>query len=125
MALSGRPSRARCPSASGEVQNSRSHSWSVSRRLISSGIVLSNERSPASTWASGTPSFAPASAAPTVEFTSPYSTVSAGGFAWYSRSMPTSTSAVCEACVPEPTPRFTSGFGSPSWTKNTSDIRSS
>jgi hypothetical protein len=39
--------------------------------------------------------------------------------------MPTSTSAVIVAWVPEPTPRLTSGFGSPSWTKKTSDIRSS
>ena len=97
----------------------------MSRRLISSGIVLSNERSPASTCASGTPSFAPASAAPIVEFTSPYRTASDGEFSRNSRSMPTSTSAVCVACVPDPTPRLTSGLGSPSWTKNTSDIRSS
>ena len=50
---------ARAPRAT--CTNSRSHSWSVSRRLISSGIVLSKLRSPASTCASGTPSFAPAS----------------------------------------------------------------
>ena len=71
MAESGLPSRARWPMASGEVTKRRSHSWSVSRRLISSGIVLSKLRSPASTCASGTPSLAPARAAPTVEFTSP------------------------------------------------------
>ena len=40
-------------------------------------------------------------------------------------SIPVMTSAVCRAWLPDPTPRFTSGRGRPSWTKNTSDIRSS
>jgi hypothetical protein len=53
------------------VTNSSAHSWSVSRRLISSGIESSKLRRPASTCAIGTPSFAPASAAPMVELTSP------------------------------------------------------
>ena len=70
-ASAGLPSRARCPIASGDVTNSSAHSWSVSRRLISSGIESSKLRSPASTWASGTPSFAAARAAPRVELTSP------------------------------------------------------
>ena len=33
--------------------------------------------------------------------------------------------AVCSACVPEPTPRNSSGRGSPSSSKKTSDIASS
>ena len=55
----------------GDVTNSSAHSWSVSRRLISSGIESSKLRSPASTWATGTPSLAAAIAAPRVELTSP------------------------------------------------------
>ena len=70
-ASAGRPSRARWPIASGDVANSSAHSWSVSRRLISSGIESSKLRRPASTCAIGTPSLAPASAAPMVELTSP------------------------------------------------------
>ena len=37
-------------------------------------------------------------------------------------STPTSAFAVCSACVPEPTPRNTSGVGRPSWSRKTSDI---
>ena len=124
-APAGLPSRARYPIASGDVTNSSEHSWSVSRLLISSGMVSSKLRSPASTCASGTPSLAPASDAPIVEFTSPYTTASAGGVRVNSSSMPTMTSAVCLACVPDPTPRLTSGRGRPSCTKKISDMRSS
>ena len=70
-ALTGRPSFARYPIASGEVANIRLDSWSVSRRLISSGIVTSKLRRPASTCAIGMPSLAATSPAATVEFTSP------------------------------------------------------
>ncbi len=49
------PSRARLSSASGLVTNSRSDRTSVTRRLTSSGIVMSKLRSPASTWAIGMP----------------------------------------------------------------------
>ena len=51
---------------------------SVSTRLISSGMVQSSERSPASRWATGTPSLAAASAQASVEFTSPATTTRSG-----------------------------------------------
>jgi hypothetical protein len=47
-------------------------------RLISSGIVRSNERSPASTWATGMPSFTAASVAASVELTSPTTSTACG-----------------------------------------------
>ena len=50
---------------------SSSESWSATMRLISSGIVRSKLRSPASTWPIGMSSFEAVSAAATVEFTSP------------------------------------------------------
>ena len=43
----------------------------MTRRLISSGMVRSKLRRPASTWASGICSLAATRAAATVEFTSP------------------------------------------------------
>ena len=49
----------------------RSLAWSVSTRFSSSGIVRSNERMPASTWATGTPACAAASAPARVELVSP------------------------------------------------------
>ena len=51
---------------------------SVTSRLISSGIPRSNERSPASTCATGIPSFTAASVQAIVEFTSPTTTAAAG-----------------------------------------------
>ena len=71
MRLGSVPSLPRWAIASGLVANSRSASRSVTIRLISSGIVRSKLRSPASTWASGMPSFAATRAAATVELTSP------------------------------------------------------
>ncbi len=94
-------------------------------RFVSSGIERSNERSPASTCADGTPSFAATRLAASVLLTSPYTTTRAGGSATHSRSSPTIAAAVCSAWVPEPTPRFTSGAGISRSRKNTSDIRSS
>ena len=49
----GMPSATRLTSASREVVKSRSLSWSVTRRLSSSGMVRSRLRRPASTWATG------------------------------------------------------------------------
>ena len=48
------------------------------RRLISSGIVRSKLRRPASTWPTGMPSFAATSAAASVEFTSPGTSTTSG-----------------------------------------------
>ena len=47
-------------------------------RLISSGMVRSPLRSPASTWASGMPSFTAVRAAASVELTSPTTTTQSG-----------------------------------------------
>ena len=60
------PSAARLTSPSGAVTKSGSASRSVTRRLTSSGIVTSKERSPASTWATGMSSLAQTSAAASV-----------------------------------------------------------
>ena len=57
--------------ASGLVTKQRSERMSVTRRLTSSGMVMSKLRSPASTCASGRPILAATSAAAVVEFTSP------------------------------------------------------
>ena len=51
--------------------SSRSLAWSVSTRLSSSGIVASKERMPASTWPTGSPAWAAASAPASVELVSP------------------------------------------------------
>ena len=64
-------SRLRFSSAAGEEHSSSAEAWSVRTRLSSSGIARSNERIPASTWATGTPPWAPASAPASVEFVSP------------------------------------------------------
>ena len=57
--------------AVGVEQSSRSLAWSVSTRLSSSGMVRSNERMPASTWPTGMPACAAASAPASVELVSP------------------------------------------------------
>ena len=58
-------------SSADSVVNRRSEIWSVRMRLISSGIVRSKLRSPASTCATRTPSLAATSAQAIVELTSP------------------------------------------------------
>ena len=65
------PSRRRFSIASSLWMNRWSENWSVTMRLISSGIVRSKLRSPDSTCASGMPSLTATSAAAIVEFTSP------------------------------------------------------
>ena len=65
------PSFARFSTAVSVEHSSRSLAWSVSTRFSSSGIVLSNERMPASTCATGTCRCAAASAPASVEFVSP------------------------------------------------------
>ncbi len=91
--------------------SSRSASASVTRRLISSGIVRSNERRPASTWATRTPSFAATRVQAIVEFTSPTTTSQSGAKACSTGSKRSITCAVWAAWLPEPTSRFSSGGG--------------
>ena len=52
-------SRSRLATAVGDGHSSSELRWSVSTRLTSSGMRRSNERMPASTWATGTPACAP------------------------------------------------------------------
>ncbi len=70
--------RSRFSSASRDGVSSRSASRSVTMRLISSGIVRSRLRRPASTCAIGITSFAATSDAAIVEFTSPTTTTRSG-----------------------------------------------
>ncbi len=79
MAASGTPSRRRLSTASSQCTSRSSARRSVMMRLISSGIVRSPERRPASRCATGTPSLAAARVAPSVELTSPGTTMAAGG----------------------------------------------
>ena len=96
-------------------------------RLISSGIVRSRERSPASTCATrtGGDAFAATTEHASVEFTSPTTTTQSGRSSARTFSNASMMRAVWTAWVAEPTPRWMSGGGiSRSW-KKTSDIRSS
>jgi hypothetical protein len=122
IALAGVPSRRRFSSPSADGVSSSSHNRSVTIRLISSGIVRSNDRSPASTCAHGRHSFAATSAPASVEFTSPTTTSMSGLRACTTFSSSIRIFPVCSACDPDPTPRSTSGAGSPSSSKNTADI---
>ena len=72
------PSRARLASASGDGVHNRSATESVTIRLISSGIVRSKLRSPASRCATGRTNFLATIAAAMVEFTSPTTTTQSG-----------------------------------------------
>ena len=65
------PSAARLATAVGVGANSQLERWSETTRLTSSGIRRSKERSPASTWATGTVSLAATRAPASVEFVSP------------------------------------------------------
>ena len=78
---------------------------SVNSRLISSGIVRSKLRRPASTWATFTPSFTAASAQPTVLLTSPNTTKPSGLFLSKCSSYRSRMRAVCAPCDPDPTSR--------------------
>ena len=103
------PSLRRLASASRDGVNRRSASWSVTRRLISSGMVRSRERRPASTWATRTPSLAHTRAQATVELTSPTTTTQSGCHSRTTGSKAIMTRAVCAACDPLPTSRKRSG----------------
>ena len=83
-------------------------------------MVRSKLRSPASTWATGTPSFTAASAQATVELTSP-NTTGRGPRLQDSASKRSMICAVCAAWEPEPTSRWTSGCGMRSSSKE--DVR--
>ncbi len=91
--------------ASGDGVSRRSESRSVTSRLISSGIVRSSLRRPASTWATGISSFAATSDAASVEFTSPTTTTRSGRSVVQTFSNSIITRAVCTACDADPTPR--------------------
>ena len=65
------PSAARFAAATSDEHSSSALRWSVSTRLISSGMARSNERMPASTCATGTPCWTAASAPASVELVSP------------------------------------------------------
>jgi len=118
----GTPSAFRFKSPSSEGVNSRSDRRSVTIRLISSGMVRSKERSPASTWPTGTSNLAQTKAAATVELTSPYTSTRSGFRSRMTGSKLRMISAVCQAWLPEPTSRLTSGSGISSCEKNTSDM---
>ena len=129
---SGIPSRRRFSSPLPSVTNKRSETWSVSTRLISSGMLRSKERRPASTCAtSGRKRPGPLGilavtrAEARVELTSP-TTITMSGF---SRSTTSSNffiiSAVWHACDPEPTPRWTFGVGRSRSRKKEPDMESS
>ncbi len=106
------PSLLRFSLADGSVVNSASLIRSVSIRLISSGMGRSRLRSPASTWATGIPSFTATSAAASVEFTSPTVNTQSGWVRSSSGSSAIMIRPVCMECDAEPIPRFTSGRGS-------------
>ena len=74
-------------------------------RFSSSGMARSPERSPASTWTTGTWRLAATSAVASVEFTSPTTTTASGATVSSTGSKASITRAVCSACVPPPTPR--------------------
>ncbi len=118
--VEGTPSRARFSNASGECVRRSEESWSVSRRLCSSGIDQSKLRRPASRWQTGMPSFTAASAPASVEFTSPGTTTRSGFSSTNASSSPASARAVCAPCAPEPTSSWTWGRGRGSSSKNTS-----
>jgi hypothetical protein len=82
---------------------SRSLSESATMRLVSSGMVRSNERRPASMWPMGIWSFAATSAAASVELTSPGTSTTSGETSSRIGSRRSITRAVCCACEPEPT----------------------
>ena len=125
MRSSGTPSRRRFSTPLGSVTNSQWLIASVRMRLISSGMVRSKLRRPASTWATGTPSLTAVRAQAIVELTSPTTTTASGRCSSTTGSNRFMTSAVWTAWLPEPTPRSTSGRGILSSSKNSRDIRSS
>ena len=99
------------PAAMRSVVYSRSAIWSVSTRLISSGMLRSKLRSPASTWTTGIRFLLATRLQASVELTSPTTITQLGSTSSSTGSKRRMISAVCTACVPEPTSRFKSGAG--------------
>ncbi len=97
---------------------------STTTRFISSGIPLSKDLKPASTWASMVRVFEAAIAAPRVEFTSPTTTVASGRRSSRIASYCLITSAVWAPWVfaSLPTDRKTEGSGRSRSSKNAFDI---
>jgi len=91
-------------------------------RLISSGMLRSKLRKPASTCATLMPSLAHTSVQARVELTSPTTTTQSGRSCSHTGSKAAITLAVCTACEPEPTPRLMSGAGMPRSSKKMLDI---
>ena len=107
-----RPRATRFVSAPSVGVSSIAESWSVTRRLTSSGIDMSPLRSPASRCTTGTAIFAAASAPASVEFTSPTTSTRVGRLGDEQLlERASSPSPVCTACVPDPTPRNHVGSG--------------
>jgi hypothetical protein len=94
-------------------------------RLTSSGIVRSNERRPASTWATGTSALAATSAQARVELTSPTTTTVSTGCSTSQDSNRVITRAVCAPCRPEPACSSASGGRIPRSAKKLPDMASS
>jgi len=103
-------------------QKSHRETWSVRRRFTSSGIPMSKLRRPASTWATGTPSFTAASAPARVEFVSPSTITSRGRSSTRTFSSASSMRPVIRPWEPEPMPRSRSGAGRSSSEKKACDI---
>ena len=74
-------------------------------------MARSNERMPASTWATGIPAWAAAKAPDRVEFVSPYTRTRSGRSPSSSGSSAASIRAVCDAFVPPWMPSSRSGGG--------------
>ncbi len=116
---SGRiPSRVKLSRAARSVVYNRDETWSVSTRLISSGMLRSPLRSPASTCMTGMSFFTAVSAQAMVELTSPTTSTAAGRCWSRTGSKRCMIALVCMAWVPEPTPKSMSGSGMPSCSKN-------
>ena len=94
---SAMPSARRFSTASSECRKSSSERWSVTTRLISSGIERSKLRRPDSTWPTGIPSRAAHSAAARVELTSPGTSTRSGRSSPSTGSSRSITRAVCSA----------------------------
>ena len=122
MRSSGMPSARRFPAASALCMKRYSEKRSATIRLTSSGIVMSKERRPDSTWATGSPIFAATKTAARVELTSPGTTRRSGSSASSTGSSRSIVRAVWAAWVPEPTSSMWSGSGTPSSSKKISDI---
>ena len=102
--------------------SSRSESASVTSRLISSGMLRSKLRNPASTCTTGICRLAAASEQARVLFTSPKTTTALGGFSCSNSSKRSRMRAVWMLCVPEPTSRLISGSGIFSTSKKDCDM---